>query len=347
MHYVGEPVAVVLASDPHVAEEAASLIEAEYEELPAVFDEVEAMTSKAVVHDELKPAGTFPDLKHLKGKKDTNIALDFHLRRGDAAKAFAEADHVFEHTFRSQQVLHVPLEPFVSAAELTETGLTIHTASQSPSFVRIEIARLLGWPENKVRVKVPYLGGGFGAKLYIKLEALVAALALLTQRPVKISLTMEEQFYTLTKHAATFRIKSAVKGGRITGRDCEVWWNGGAYADIGPRITQKSGFTAPGPYDIENVDDRFLFALHQPDAGRRAARLRHPAAGVGLREPHRHDGARAQARSGRVPPREHPARRPPAGDRHGHEGRRHRGGARSRGAAHELERRSSIAAAAR
>ena len=160
---------------------------------------------------------------------------------------------MFEHTFRSQQVLHVPLEPFVSVAELTETGLTIHTASQSPSFVRIEIARLLGWPENKVRVKVPYLGGGFGAKLYIKLEALVAALTLLAQRPVKISLTMEEQFYTLTKHAATFRIKSAVKDGKITGRDCEVWWNGGAYADIGPRITQKSGFTAPGPYDIDNV----------------------------------------------------------------------------------------------
>ena len=99
---------------------------------------------------------------------------------------------------------------------------------------------------------------------------------------MKISLTMEEQFYTLTKHAATFRIKSAVKNGKVTGRDCEIWWNGGAYADIGPRITQKSGFTAPGPYDIENVVDRFLFALHQPDAGRRAARLRHPAAGVGL-----------------------------------------------------------------
>jgi CO/xanthine dehydrogenase Mo-binding subunit len=64
---------------------------------------------------------------------------------------------------------------------------------------------------------------------------------------------MEEQFYTLTKHASTFRIKSGVKNGRITARQCEVWWNGGAYADIGPRITQKSGFTAPGPYDIDNV----------------------------------------------------------------------------------------------
>src|SRR5262245_52984964 len=232
VHYVGEPIAVVLARDPHVAEAAAQLVEAEYEELPAVFDEVEAMTSKAVVHDELKPAGTFPDLKHLKGKRDTNVALDFHLRRGDVATAMAEADHVFEHTFRTQQVLHLPLEPYVSIGEPTDTGLTIHTASQSPSFVRIEIARLLGWPENKVRVKVPYLGGGFGGKLYIKLEALVAALALLVRRPVKIALTMEEQFYTLTKHASTFRIKSAVKDGRITARECEVWWNGGAYADI-------------------------------------------------------------------------------------------------------------------
>src|SRR5712675_173231 len=269
VHYVGEPVAVALARDPHVAEAAAQLVEAEYEELPAVFDEVEAMTSKAIVHDELKPAGTFPDLKHLKGKRDTNVALDFHLRRGDAAAAMAEADHVFEHTFRTQQVLHLPLEPYVSIGEPTETSLTIHTASQSPSFVRIEIARLLGWPENRVRVRVPFLGGGFGAKLYIKLEALVAVLSLLVHRPVKISLSMEEQFFTITKHASTFRIKSGVtKEGRIVARDCEVWWNGGAYADIGPRITQKSGFTAPGPYDIDNVKiDSYALYTNLPPAG--------------------------------------------------------------------------------
>jgi CO/xanthine dehydrogenase Mo-binding subunit len=268
VRYAGEAVALVLASDPHVAEEAAGRIVAEYEELPAVYDEIEAMTSRAIVHDTLKPAGTFPDLKHLQGKKNTNIALDYRLRRGDAEAAFARADRVFEHTFRTQQVLHVPLEPFVSAAEPGDGTLTIHTASQSPSFVRIEIARLLGWPESKVRVKVPYLGGGFGAKLYIKLEALVAVAALIVRRPVKIALTMEEQFYTLTKHAATLRIKSGVKDGRITGRLCEVWWNGGAYADIGPRITQKSGFTAPGPYDIENVRiDSYALYTNLPPAG--------------------------------------------------------------------------------
>ena len=269
VRYVGEPVAVVLASDPHVAEEAVHLITAEYEELPAVYDEVEAMTSKAIVHEVLRPAGTFPDLKHLKDRKNTNVALEFRLRRGNAEKAFRDAHRVFEHRFSTQQVMHTPLEPLVSVAESTESSLTIHTASQSPSFVRIEIARLLGWPENKVRVRVPFLGGGFGAKLYIKLEALVSVLSLLARRPVKISLTMEEQFFTITKHASTFRIKSGVsKDGRILARECEVWWNGGAYADIGPRVTQKSGFTAPGPYDIEHVAvDSYALYTNLPPAG--------------------------------------------------------------------------------
>src|SRR5262244_3595224 len=269
VHYVGEPVAVVLAADPHLAEEAAQLIVAEYEELPAIFDEVEAADNKTLVHEELKPAGTFADLKHLKGRKGTNIALDFKLRRGDVDKAFAEAAHVFEHTFRTQKVLHLALEPFVSIADWNERGVTIYTASQGPSFVRTEIARLLGWPENRVRIKVPYLGGGFGAKLYIKMEALATALSMIARRPVKVALTMEEQFYTITRHPSTCRIKTGVdKSGRITARKCEVYWNGGAYADVGPRVTQKSGFTASGPYDIDNVwVDSYALYTNLPPAG--------------------------------------------------------------------------------
>jgi CO/xanthine dehydrogenase Mo-binding subunit len=269
VHYVGEPVAVVLAADPHVAEEAAQLIVAEYEELPAIFDEVEAADNQTLVHEELKPAGTFADLKHLKGRKGTNIALDFKLRRGDVDKAFAGAAQVFEHTFRTQKVLHLALEPYASIADWKESGVTIHSGAQGPSFVRTEIARLLGWPENRVRIKVPYLGGGFGGKLYIKLEALVTALSMIARRPVKIALTMEEQFYTITKHPSTFRIKTGVdKAGRITARKCEVYWNGGAYADIGPRVTQKSGFTASGPYDIDNVwVDSYALYTNVPPAG--------------------------------------------------------------------------------
>jgi CO/xanthine dehydrogenase Mo-binding subunit len=254
VRFVGEPVAVVLADDPHIAEAATQLIVAEYDEMPAVYDEVEAMTAKAYVHEELKPAGTFADLKHLKGQKDTNLALNAKLRRGDVDKAFADAAHVFEHEFRTQKCLHVPFEPFASIADAKDSSITIYSGAQGPSFVRAEIARLLGWPENRVRIKVPYLGGGYGGKLYIKLEALVTACSMIARRPVKIALTMEEQFYQITKHPSTIRIKTGVdQTGRITARKCEVFWNGGAYADIGPRVTHKSGFTAAGPYDIDNV----------------------------------------------------------------------------------------------
>jgi CO/xanthine dehydrogenase Mo-binding subunit len=269
VHYVGEPVAVVLAADPHTAEQAVQLIVAEYEELPAVFDEVEAAENKTLVHDELKPAGTFADLKHLKGRKGTNIALDFRLRRGDVDKAFASATHVFEHTFRTQKVLHLALEPFASIADYRDDGVTIHSSAQGPSFVRTEIARLLGWPENRVRIKVPYLGGGYGSKLYIKMEALAVATSMLARRPVKIALTMEEQFYTITKHPSTFRIKSGIdRDGRIVARQCKIWWNGGAFADVGPRVTQKSGFTASGPYDIDNVSiDSYALYTNLTPAG--------------------------------------------------------------------------------
>jgi len=269
VRFAGEPVAVVLATDRKIAEEALGLIHVEYEELPGVYDELEAAQSSTLVHEELKPAATFPDLQHLKGRKGTNIALDFRLRRGDVEEAFAKADHVFEHEFRTQQVMHVPMEPFVTLADVSNGHATLHTASQGPSFVRIEIARLLGWPENRVRIQVPHLGGGFGGKLYIKLEALVTALSLLVQRPVKISLTMEEQFFMVTRHPCTFRIKSGVtKDGRITARKCEIWWNGGAYADIGPRVTQKAGFTSAGPYDIENVSiDSYAVYTNRPPAG--------------------------------------------------------------------------------
>jgi CO/xanthine dehydrogenase Mo-binding subunit len=269
VRHVGEPVAVVLADDPHVADQAVQMISAEYEELPAVYDEVEAMKPDIIVHDALKPAGTFADLKHLKGKTGTNVALDYHLRRGDADAAFARADRVFEHEFKTQQCLHLAFEPFVAVAEPGDGSLVIHSSNQTPSFVRTEIARLFGWPENRVRVKVPYLGGGFGAKVYCKLEPLVAALAMLVRRPVKIALTMEEQFYMITKHPTTFRIKSGVtKDGKVIARACEVYWNGGAYADIGPRVTQKSGFTSPGPYDIENVKiDSYELYTNRTPAG--------------------------------------------------------------------------------
>lgn len=271
VRHIGEPVAAVLAKDPHVAEEAAELIIAEYEPLEPVFDEVEAAKPGApVIHEALRPATFFADLKHLKGRSGTNVALDSHLRHGDVEKGFAEADRIFEHTFHTGKVTHLPFEPMVAVAEPTGiNSLTIHTSTQSPSFVRTELSRLLGWPENRVRVRTAFVGGGFGAKLYIKLEGLAAVCALLLRKPVRIALTTEEQFYTITRHSATVRMKTGVKNdGRMIAREVEVWWNGGAYADIGPRVSQKSGFTAAGPYDIENVKlDNYAVYTNEPPAG--------------------------------------------------------------------------------
>jgi CO/xanthine dehydrogenase Mo-binding subunit len=271
VRHVGEPVAVVLATDPHVAEQATDLVAIEYEPLEAVFDEVAAARPDApIIHDVLKPAGMFTDLKHLSGRSGTNVALDALVRRGNVEQGFAESDRVFEHTFRTGKVTHVTFEPIVSLAELNgPDGMTIHTASQSPSFVRAEVSRLLGWPENRVRVRTAFLGGGFGAKLYIKLEALVAVCTLLVRKPVRIALTMDEQFYTITKHGATVRMKTGVtKDGRMIAREVETHWNGGAYADIGPRVTQKSGFTAAGPYDIEHVLlKNYAVYTNEPPAG--------------------------------------------------------------------------------
>jgi CO/xanthine dehydrogenase Mo-binding subunit len=269
VRYVGEPVAVVVAESPHVAEHAAGLVVVDIDELPAVLDEVEAMTSDIHVHESLRPAGMFADLKHLNGIRDTNVALTFGVKKGNVDDAFASAHRVFKNTFKSQQVMHVPLEPMVSIADVRDAHAYIYTASQTPSFARAEIARLLGWRENQVTIKTAFLGGGFGCKLYVKLEPLAVALSMLCKRPVRVALTMEEQFYTITRHATTFNIESAVDTeGRIIGRRCEVLWNGGAYADIGPRVTQKSGFTAPGPYDIAHVDvTSVAIYTNRPPAG--------------------------------------------------------------------------------
>src|ERR687883_245212 len=107
VRYVGEPVAVVLATDPHTAEAALDLIEVDYEELPSVFDEVEAAAPDApVLHDVVRPASMFVDLKHLSARSGTNVGMEYRLRSGDVDQGFAEADLVFEDTFRTQQTMH-------------------------------------------------------------------------------------------------------------------------------------------------------------------------------------------------------------------------------------------------
>jgi CO/xanthine dehydrogenase Mo-binding subunit len=253
--YVGDLVVAAAAVDRRTAEDALQLVEVDYEPLPAIFDVLAAVNpNSAVVHDQHRPAKAFADLAHVKPGQRSNICYHFKLRLGDVDKAFAEAERIFEDTFSSPAAQHVPMEPHVTFAYWDEhQRLNVWTASQSPSYVRTELSATFGIPMNRIRVRVPYLGGGYGAKLYAKLEPLVTAMVLLTKKPVRYALTREEEFLTITKHKVVTRIKTAVKNGAITARKCEVYWDTGAYAEIGPRIGHKSGYTSAGPYRIPNV----------------------------------------------------------------------------------------------
>ena len=195
---------------------------------------------------------------------------------------------------------------------------------------------------------MPYLGSGYGSKLYIKLEALALALSMIARKPVKIAYTFEEMFYQITRHPSTFRIKSGVdKDGKIVARKCEVFWNGGAYADIGPRVTQKSGLTASGPYDIDNVwiDSYALYTNVTPSGALRGFGV--PQL-VWAYEGHTDMMARALKHgSGRVPPQEPDARGRPARHRPGAEGRAGREGDGQGAGADELVEAVRQAAAAR
>lgn len=268
--HVGDMVVAVAAEDRRRAEDALQLIEVDYEPLPAVLDVLEAAKpGSPLVHEELRPAGAFADLAHVKAGEKSNICYHFKLRTGNVQKAFAEADHIFEDTFSSPPAQHMPMEPHVTLVYMDENEkINVWTATQTPSFVRTQLAATFGIPMNRVRVRVPYLGGGYGSKLYAKLEPLVTLLALTTRRPVRYALTREEEFQTITKHGVIAKIKTAVKDGAISARRCEVYFDTGAFAEIGPRIVHKSGYTSAGPYRIPNVwIDSYCVYTNKPPAG--------------------------------------------------------------------------------
>jgi CO/xanthine dehydrogenase Mo-binding subunit len=255
VRFIGDPVAAVAATDPDIAEEALSLIDIDYEELPAVFDEDEALKPDApLVHDprpEQQPAFS-KVIQDLPG--GNNVCSHFKLRRGDVERGFREADFIFEDVFRSPAAQHVPLEPHVSVAQYFQGKLTIWTATQMPHAIRSQMAQVFNLPLAKVRVIVETLGGGFGSKGSLRLEPITAFLALKANRPVKVVLRREEEFLTVCKHPATIHIKTAVtKDGVLLARQVTANFNTGAYSDIGPVVARNGGSAMSGPYRIPHV----------------------------------------------------------------------------------------------
>jgi CO/xanthine dehydrogenase Mo-binding subunit len=256
VRFAGDPVAAVAAVDDDAAEAALAAIEVDYEELPGVFDPEEALEPGAPILHETWPeqrGAVYADIV-LNTAEGSNRLNHFKLRKGDVDSGFQEAAHIFEHTFRSPPVQHVPLEPHVCMA-LVETGkLTVWAGTQSPHAVRAQLAEIFQLPEAQVRVIVHTLGGAYGSKSYPKIEPITAVLAWKARRPVKIVLQREEDFLTCTKHQAVLHLKTGVDAnGHIVARKATCYYNAGAYADISPRLIKNAGYAIAGPYRIPNV----------------------------------------------------------------------------------------------
>ena len=272
VRHVGDPVAAVAAVEPEAAEEALSQIDVEYEELPVVMDVRESVRKGApLVHELVRiPEHGFPDLAELRPVEGTNICTHFKLRIGDVEKAFAESDYVFEDTFVLPTTQHVALEPHGCIASVEPDGrIVVWSTTQNPFVVRTQLSNIFKVSVSKIRVVVPYLGGGYGSKVYPKVEPLTVALAMKARRTVRVLLTREEVFYTVTKHAAVIRMKTGVKkDGTLHAREAEVLLDTGAFAEIGPRVAKKSGYTAAGPYRIPHVKiDSMSVYTNKPPAG--------------------------------------------------------------------------------
>ncbi len=255
VRYAGEPVAVVVAETEAQGEAALTLLEVELHELPAVTTVDAALAPAApVLHETLRTSGHFRDLMTLHPVPERNICQDYHYERGDVARGFAEADLVVEDTFSLPAIFHYAMEPHAAVARVTPEGITVWASTQHPFPVRKELAELFRVPLSHIQVIVPAIGGAYGGKCYTKLEPIAVACARIVRRPVRVALALEESAKTITRHAARCRMKTGVRrDGTILARECELVLDTGAYSDIGPRVANKSGYRAPGPYRIPNV----------------------------------------------------------------------------------------------
>ncbi len=246
--YIGEPVAAVAADDEMTAQEALDLIHVEYEDLPSVFDPLEALTSQApAVHSDLTD---FEGYGFALGGENVCTLLD--ADRGDVDQAFKDADHVFEETYRSQGINQGFLEPMACVASLEANGrLTVWASTQGPYQIRTQLGAVLYMPLSNIRVIPMELGGGFGAKLRLAFEAFPALLSIKSGHPVKLINTREEVFtLNAPRWPVTNYLKTGVtKDGTIVAREAYSIFDVGAYLGAGPNSGVGHGL---GAYNIPN-----------------------------------------------------------------------------------------------
>lgn len=247
VRYVGEPVAVVVADDPYRAQDAVDAIDVQYDPLPAVTDpEASARPGSPLIHE------AYGD----------NIAFRWELPGGDINAAFAAADRVVKGKLIHQRLVPNAMEGRGVLARYFpgERELTIWTSTQIPHLARSLLASMLGFPENKVRVIAPEVGGGFGSKLNVYgEEAVVAYLAMQLGKPVKWIERRRENFQaTIHGRGQIGEIELAVKNdGTVLGMRYLVVADLGAYHQLlTPAIPTLTGLMQTGPYKIPALETK-------------------------------------------------------------------------------------------
>ncbi|MCC6008432.1 MAG: xanthine dehydrogenase family protein, partial [Rhodobacteraceae bacterium] len=258
VRYEGDMVAAVAAETEAQANAALAAIRVDYEDLPALPDIESALADGAPELFEEAPVGIVPPYGAGSSgalRPRPNVCFQYAYRTGEAS-AFDECDHIFEDEFRFSRMHHLHLEPFVCLAHWQEDGaIEVVSSNQNPFPLRKELCRIFRVPENRISVRVPYVGGGFGSKNNCKTEPLAILLSRMSGRPVRFAMTMEEGFLTNTQHAAILRLKTGVMAdGTLVARQSLVLLDSGAYSDASPLVAEKAGYRVAGPYRWKHVD---------------------------------------------------------------------------------------------
>ena len=281
VRYVGDPIVGVAAISENIAEKAIELIEIEYESLPGVFDpEYGASADAPLLHPDL---GIYEVANFIFPKPGSNISNHFKIRKGNIDQAWPDCTSIIERSYKIPHIQHVPIEPHIAIAKMEENGkVKVWGSSQSPFAQRNLIAKALGISQSDVEVVAPYVGGGFGCKAGLSMEALAVAIASKVKgRPVKLRLTREEEFYTaFVRQGLVAHFKMGCdKNGRLLAMENTFYWDGGAYTEYGVNITRASGYSSSGPYDVPNVKtDSYCVYTNHPVGG--------PMRGFGMPEMH-------------------------------------------------------------
>jgi CO/xanthine dehydrogenase Mo-binding subunit len=242
VRFVGDKVAVVAADDPEAAEEAALLVDVQYEELPAVFDPIAAMGADApLVHSDARGYAGWP----AEIPEDApNVCAYQEWDRGDVKAGFAEADVVVEHTFRTQLSHQGYLEPHACVVQINEQGrVEIWPSNKVPFNLKTELAQILDRPEEDLLIHAITVGGDFGSKGSPFDVPVAYHIAKATGRPVKFVNSSPEDLTAMAlRHPSVVTMKSGLKrDGRLVARETRVVYNTGAYGGYKPSANGMLG----------------------------------------------------------------------------------------------------------